>query len=237
MKLGLENKKETALLGGLVLLGCYLVYANLLSGPSAPKPDPRTETAAAGLAPVPAIPQPVSPAAAPRVQAPRGRSDEFHPVFRSKRPEDRIDLTKVDPTLHLELLAKLREAAPEEGGRNLFQFSAAPPPPPQTKTAKLSMPEPVVMPQSRPGGPAEPASAPPPPPIPLRYFGGSKPRANGKRTAFFLDGDNILMASEGEVLQRRYRVVRIGDNSVVLEDTQLKREQSLPLAEDANAPG
>jgi hypothetical protein len=42
------------------------------------------------------------------------------------------------------------------------------------------------------------------------------------------------MAGEGEMLQKRYRVVRIGVNSVVLEDTQLKREQSVPLASEPN---
>jgi hypothetical protein len=238
VKLGLENKRQTAFLGVLVVVCGYLVYANFLSGPSVPSAKPRTETAAADPAPVPTIPQVASPAAAPRVQAARGRSDEFHPVYLQKRPEDRIDLTKVDPTLHLELLAKLQAAAPEEGGRNLFQFGA-PPPPPEAKTAAKLGPEPVVIPQPKPVAPAAPApvSAPPPPPIPLKYYGSSKARANGRKAAFFLDGDNILIATEGELLQKRYRVVRIGDNSVVLEDTQLKREQSLPLAEDANAPG
>jgi hypothetical protein len=236
VKLGLENKRQTAFLGVLVVICGYLVYANLLPlllGPSTPNPEPRTETASADPSALPAIPQ----AGAPRAQAVRSRSDEFHPVYLPKRIEDRIDLTKVDPTLHLELLARLQGTAPDESGRNLFQFSAAPPPPEVKTAAKLNMPEPVVMPQPKPAEPAAPAAPPPPPPIPLKYYGMSKARANGKRAAFFLDGENILIATEGEVLQKRYRVVRISDTSVVLEDTQVKREQSLPLAEDANAPG
>ena len=99
------------------------------------------------------------------------------------------------------------------------------------------MPEPVVTPQPRPAAPSLPPPAPPPPPIPLKYYGLSTARANGKKMAFFLDGDNILIAGEGDVLIKRYRVVRIGVNSCTVEDTQLKREQPLPLAEDANAPG
>ena len=51
----------------------------------------------------------------------------------------------------------------------------------------------------------------------------------GNRRAFFLDGDEILVASEGEVLKKRYRVVRIGVNSVVLEDIEFKAERTLPL--------
>jgi hypothetical protein len=44
-----------------------------------------------------------------------------------------------------------------------------------------------------------------------------------------MDGDQILVASEGEVLKKRYRVVRIGVNSVVMEDLEFKAEQTLPL--------
>jgi len=240
VKLGLENKKQTAFLGALVIVCGYLAYTNVLPmffGPSAARTEPRPEAAAPNSEPVPSIPQMASTAAAPRTQVARGRSDEFHPVYLPKRPEDRIDLTKVDPTLHLELLARLQAATPEVGGRNLFQFGA-PPPPPEVKNAAARLgPEPVVIPRPKPADPAAPLSAPPPPAIPLKYYGSSKARANGRKAAFFLDGENILIATEGEVLQKRYRVVRIGDNSVVLEDTQLKREQSLPLAEDANAPG
>ena len=235
MKLGLENKKATVFLGGLLVLFAYLIYTNVFSGPPAPSGGRQTVAPTADREAPPVIAPPAAPAAAARVQAPGGRSDEFHPVLRSKHQEERINPMEVDPTLHLELLAKLQEAASENGGRNLFQFGA-PPPPPQTQTAKLNLPEPVVVPQQQPVVPVVPLQ-PPPPPIPLKYYGLSTARANGKKTAFFLDGETILMAGEGEVLQKRYRVVRIGVNSVVLEDTQLKREQSVPLAGDPNAPG
>jgi len=33
-------------------------------------------------------------------------------------------------------------------------------------------------------------------------------------------------------VKKRYRVVRIGVNSVLMEDTESKRQQSLPLAEE-----
>jgi hypothetical protein len=51
--------------------------------------------------------------------------------------------------------------------------------------------------------------------------------------AFFLDGDDILIAFEGETLKRRYRVVRIGATSVLMEDVELKHQQPVPLAEEA----
>jgi hypothetical protein len=141
----------------------------------------------------------------------------------------------VDPTLHLELVKKLQEAAGDTGGRNLFQFGPPPPPPPTPEQiAKLNHPEPVVTPQPQNVAPAGPPPPPPPAPISLKYYGLSTARANGKKVAFFMDGEAILMAGEGEMLQKRYRVVRIGVNSVVLEDTQLKREQSVPLASEPN---
>ena len=50
--------------------------------------------------------------------------------------------------------------------------------------------------------------------------------------AFFLDGDEISVAAEGDTVKKRYRVVRIGVNSVLMEDMESKRQQSLPLTEE-----
>jgi hypothetical protein len=235
MKLGTENKKATVALSGLLLVLAYFFYSNVLSGPSASSDAPRTVAPAAAADPSPLVAPPVSPTAARRPQASRSAGAEFHPVLRSTHPEERIDPMTVDPTLHLELLKKLQEAAGDTGGRNLFQFGPPPPPPPTPEQiAKLNHPEPVVTPQPQNVAPAGPPPPPPPPPISLKYYGLSTARANGKKVAFFMDGEAILMAGEGEMLQKRYRVVRIGVNSVVLEDTQLKREQSVPLASEPN---
>jgi endonuclease YncB( thermonuclease family) len=79
---------------------------------------------------------------------------------------------------------------------------------------------------------AKAAGPPPPPPIALKYYGFSTARNNGRKVAFFLDGDEISVAGEGETVKKRYRVVRIGVNSVLMEDTESKRQQSLPLTEE-----
>jgi hypothetical protein len=232
VKLGFENKKEMAVLGVLVILASILIYRNVLSGPS--ESPARTAVASTG-----AIAEPVAPAAdessGAAARRPSARSEEFRPVMRSKRPEDRIDPMKVDPTLHLEVLARLQSAGSESNGRNVFQFGA-PPPPPAPKggaAAGMRVPEPVVIPQ-RPVVADVPSGPPPPPPIPLRFYGMSTVRATGRKDAFFKEGDTILIAKEGDLLLNRYRVGRIGVNSVAVEDTQLKREQSLPLVEDAD---
>jgi len=239
MKLGLENKRKTAILGVLLTVCAYMVYTNVLSGPPASTAGPRPVAPAADREAAPRIAPPATAPAAdapvPRAQASRGGGEEFHPVLRSRRVEERIDPMKVDPTLHLELLRKLQDAASESGGRNLFQFGPPPPPPPTPEQiARLKHPEPVVKPQPQDLAPAGPPPPLPPPPIPLKYYGLSTARSSGRKVAFFMDGETILMAGEGEMLQKRYRVVRIGVNSVVLEDTQLKREQSVPLASEPN---
>ena len=230
LKLGTENKKATYALCALLALLAYFVYSNVFSGPSVPSAAPRTPAAAADPSPT------ITPTAAPRPQAQRAESKDFHPKIHSKNPEERIDPMTVDPTLHLELLKKLEEAATDTGGRNLFQFGQPPPPPPTPEQiARLNHPEPVVTPQPpQPVTPAPPPPPPGPPPISIKYYAFVTQHANGKKVAFFMDGETILMAGEGEMLQKRYRVVRIGVSSVVLEDTQLKREQSIPLASEPN---
>lgn len=239
MKLGANEPKKLIALGALVLVGGYLAYTNLFpgSGSSAPSPAPRraglpdaTDAPVGGTAGT----SPREPARPPggRGLSNRGQTGEWHPMLHPKRPEDRIDTSKIDPTLHLDILAKLQGIALLSGGRNLFQFG----PPPGQPEKKLVGPEPTVtlapVAEVKPPPPPPPV-APPPPPINLKYYGFSSPPGAGTKTAFFLDGEDILVAREGETVKRRYRVVRIGVNSVVMEDTDSKRQQTLPLAEEA----
>ena len=76
--------------------------------------------------------------------------------------------------------------------------------------------------------PPEPAA----PPIPLKFYGFINPvRTVGPKRAFFLDGDDIVVANEGQMIKNRYKIVRIGVNSADVEDTQFKKNsrQTLPL--------
>jgi hypothetical protein len=164
-----------------------------------------------------------------RTSRSRIQSDEFHPVLHSKRPEERIDPATVDPTLRLDLLAKVQQSELSGPGRNVFQFGQAPPKPLPKEPTVIPKPQPVAV---APPPPPVPVGPPPPPPINLRYYGFSSIPGTTAKTAFFLDGEEILVAKEGETLKRRYRVVRIGATSVVMEDTESKRQQTLPLAEE-----
>jgi hypothetical protein len=148
--------------------------------------------------------------------------------LKSKKAAERGELISMDATLRLDLLAKLQNVRLQGGNRSLFEFSAAPLP--KTPEGKV-IPRPLVQtvqlpPQPKPPGPDVKPVAPP---IPLKFYGYATASRQGGKRAFFLDGDQILVATEGEVLKKRYRVVRVGVNSVVMEDTQFKAEQTLPL--------
>jgi hypothetical protein len=74
------------------------------------------------------------------------------------------------------------------------------------------------------------------PPIPLKFYGyvsesgGVIPGA--AKRAFFLDGEDIVVAGENDVIRNRFKIIRIGVNSAVVEDTTNKNQQTLPLIEE-----
>jgi len=74
---------------------------------------------------------------------------------------------------------------------------------------------------------------PPPPPIPLKFYGLSGGLRSTIRRAFFLDGEDIVQAGENETIRNRYKILRIGVNSAVVEDTVAKNQQTLQMVEEA----
>ena len=240
MKFGTEDKKKVWVLAALGLVAAYFVYSNLFSDSSgsttAPKSALVTEreriaAEATGAAPAAAS----QPATSPRRLggASRSRGDEFHPSLRPKNKEDQIVLSDVDPTLHLELLAKVQNVKLDGGQRNLFQFgeSALAGAEPKIVPKRLAMgPDPPPPPPPPPG----PPPVVPPPPITMKYYGLATKRIDGKKTGFFLDGEEIILATEGMVMKKRYKVVRINAESVVLEALEFKnQQQTVKIAEDA----
>jgi hypothetical protein len=236
MKMG-PSRTKAVVLGGLVVIGGYLFYSNVVSSPSSPSEPARPGGAVAHTSPPPveAPERPGTPVAARRPSAVGSSrtSEEFRPSLKPKRPEDRVDPMSIDPTLRTDLLAKVQAVELAGGNRNLFQFGQPPPPPlPKEPIVPVKTPQQVAVEEQR---KKEESGPPPPPPINLKYYGYSSARGDAHKHAFFLDGDEILVAAEGELVKKRYKVVRIGVNSVVMEDTQFKHEQTLPLAEEASA--
>ena len=116
--------------------------------------------------------------------------------------------------------------------RSIFDFGQAPPPPKPVEQAKgPKAPSPLIGPAPPP--PPQAAAAEPPkpqaPPIPFKFYGYITNQPS--KRAFFMDGEEIHVVREGDVVKNRYKIVRIGVNSVVVEDMQFKSEQTLPLEE------
>lgn len=248
MELGAEPRKA-AILAGLLVVAAYLMYTNIFSGGGYEAP-PRTSVPA----PAPSRPNPVAAVRQPEAEAAitasagparNARSSssaaEFRPSLKPKRPEDRPDLSRVDPALRLDVLAKLQQVTLDGQGRSLFDFGVAPPP---------KAPEPKIIPGKGKGKGAEPPKLPevqetevkpvdppkpPPPPIPLKFYGYIAGRAGAERRAFFLQGEDIFVAGEGETIKSRFKVLKIGINAATVEDVQYKNQQSLPLEQVPNA--
>ncbi len=180
--------------------------------------------AAATLAPAPA--QGGSPTR-------RGEAaiQDFKPTL--KLP-DGMDVSRIDPALKLDLLARLQKLPLEGGERSVFEFGAAPKP--KTPTPAVAKVVPLTPPPSL--TPPAPVTPPKPaiPPIPLKFYGyvsdsrGVVPGA--AKRAFFLDGEDIVVAGENDIIRNRFKIIRIGVNSAVVEDTANKNQQTLPLVEE-----
>jgi hypothetical protein len=234
MKLGTDRKK-LAILGVLTGAAVYLLYSNVFSSPSE---SGSVQARVARPSISDAMPQPLaSPRtasqramAASRSANTRRGSQEFRPAYKSKGG---VDPTAIDPRLRLDLLAKVQAVEVGPAERNLFQFGAAAAPAVREPPKILPKPPAEIAREQAKLAPPGPPAPPPPPPITLKYYGYTAHRADGNKRAFFLDGEEIFVAAEGELVKRRYKVVRIGVNSVVVEDTQFNNTQTLPLAEES----
>jgi hypothetical protein len=239
-KVGAEPKKIAVLIGLIALAG-VVYYVNSDSGPNVPTTTGPSRGNAGTAVPsvtgprtsansrLPASAVSSTPRTAQRA-ARRGEAPvaEFKPSF--KLPED-VEVSGIDPSLHLDLIAKLRSVAMEGGQRSVFDFGAAPkpaaPPPPVQPIKPAPLP-----PDSTPVAPPPAPVKPGPPPILLRFYGYVNGSTGGSRQAFFLEGDEIHVAGENDVINNRYRIIRIGLNSAVVEDIATKNQQTLPLVEE-----
>jgi hypothetical protein len=186
VKLGLENKKETAIAAILIVVAAYTLYSWLR--PS----DQATPAPAAASVSLPAASQPAKPGA------------KKGPVLLAQ---------SLDPTLRLDLLKSSEDVSYKGSGRDIFQN--------QPEPAKIpDAIKPVIDP-----GPKKP---PPPPPIPLKFYGFSGNKS-GPKQVFLSKGDDIFIAKEGQIVDRRYKILKIGPNSIEVEDVLNNNRQTLPL--------
>jgi hypothetical protein len=121
--------------------------------------------------------------------------------------------------------------AQDAGRKDLFRYRQAPPPPPPVPgpgaTTMAAPPVVTAPPVQQPGPPV----APPPPSIPLQYQGFAVDKSpEGGYIAFLAEGSaQHYNVKVGEVLMGRFRITRISEASVEVEDLEYNRRQTLPL--------
>ena len=128
-------------------------------------------------------------------------------------------LASLDPTLHPEWMEVTESLEYSGKGRNIFSMASAPV---EIEQAKAPVrPEPVV-----------PQGPPPPPPIDLKFFGYEAQAGNSNRKAFLLHGDDVFIASVGDVVDHRYKIVGIAPLSIQVEDLPYNNTQTLQLVQN-----
>jgi hypothetical protein len=122
------------------------------------------------------------------------------------RPRGKDAVNPGDLTVRLDALDAARPG-PGESERNPFRFQPKAPPPPPPGAANST---------TTPSTPAPPPGPPPPPPIPLKFI-GTVEKAGLKIAAMSDCKGNTFFEPEGKVVDGRYRLVRIGLESIVME--------------------
>jgi hypothetical protein len=124
--------------------------------------------------------------------------------------------------LKLEALKGQREEL-REAERNPFRFRPKPPPPPPAVTRPLARPDVVAAPV--------PTGPPPPPPIPLRFIGFVDAAGPTGRVGILSDGrGNVFQGKEGDIIEGRYRVLRVGTDSAELVYLDGRGRQTIRLS-------
>lgn len=214
MKAGTDDKKKlitAGVAGFFAIFALYFLYSELFGG-TTPAPNPPTPAVVVTSSTVD------SPSGAPVVSAPPG-----YAVGQGTARKLGTTSGQLDPTLHSEAMLRTESLLYSGTGRNIFASAAA--------AAPVAV-KPIAPARPSIPGPLTPVRVntgpPPPPPINLKFFGTST-SASGVRKAFLLQGDDVFLASPGDVVQRRYRILSIAPGSIMVEDIPNNNKQNLPL--------
>ncbi|HVI10639.1 MAG TPA: hypothetical protein VND65_20285 [Candidatus Binatia bacterium] len=206
MKLGTENRKQTIAAVALAVVLLLVVGYEFM---------PSLSTIASTTAPATTA----STDPAPRTLAhPASRRGSAASSRKEKTPQS------LDPTLNLRALAQTEQIKYEGSGRNIF----------------VAQPDPVTIPAAAGNGTTDhPAAVPiyaPPaaaqaPPIPLKFYGFANKPGEPKKV-FLIKGEDTFVAAEGEIIDRRYKIVKISPTTVEIQDVVGSGPpQSIPLTQ------
>jgi hypothetical protein len=208
VKLGVENRKQMIVAAVLGMVAVLIIAYEFM---------PSSSTIASTTTPTTMATDPQTSLNGAR--PPRHGSGSG--LGKKERPAQNLD-----PTLHLQQLAATEQVKYEGSGRNIFVSQADPviPTPLRNGTAAGgSKSDPVIY---------QPQPVAPPPPIPLKFFGFAS-RPGEPKKIFLSKGDDVFIAGEGEIVDRRYKVVRISPTSVEMQDVVGSGPpQSIPLTQE-----
>lgn len=134
---------------------------------------------------------------------------------KARKPARTLLAHSLDPTLRFDLLKSSENVTYKGNGRNIFSSQAPPP-------------EPIPQPVKSPMIPDTPPPPPPPPPSGLKFYGYAGPKNGGKKV-FLIKGEDIFLAKEGDIVDRRYKIVRVGTTSVEVQDVLTNHTETIPL--------
>jgi hypothetical protein len=123
-----------------------------------------------------------------------------------------------DPRLRTDILDASRKVKYEAGNRNPFAMGAPPIPPIDASVRTGPTPTPP------------PPTPTPLPRIPIKYYGLVSKPGEPKRVFLQPEGkEQEYIVGQGEIVDRRYRVVQIQPTSVVLEDVLTGNRQPIQV--------
>lgn len=149
------------------------------------------------------------------------------PARATARPAKKLGkkprLENLDPTLRLDLLAASEKTQYEGNGRNIFVSQAEDVRiPPVGSSPVTDRDKPQIW---------TPPVQSAPPPIPLKFYGFASREGEPKKI-FLKLGEDVFVAGEGEIVDRRYKVIHISPNSVSIQDVvNSGPPQNIPLTQ------
>lgn len=219
LKTGSEDRKKVILavilgVAVLALVGWDLV--RIFGGGTPPPPlPPQIANSTSAQSPQNAAQQ-AAPVQEPVPQEPIPQTESGH-----QAQEIPGSLASLDPTLHPEWMAAAESLEYRGTGRNIFSMSSAP--------VQIEKPIAPIRPNAHTIQVAQ--GPPPPPPIDLKFF-GYESHPNGARKVFLLHGDDVFIASQGDVVDHRYKILSIAPLSITVRDIPYNDTQTLPLIQN-----
>ncbi len=110
---------------------------------------------------------------------------------------------------------------PADSARNPFHFGRRAVDTP----APSAVPEPIVETPA----PPVPTGPPPPPPIALKFIGIVE-KSDGLKLAVLTDGRTPLYGKEGDIIDGRYRILKIGTESIEMSHSDGRGRQTIKLS-------